>query len=103
MNRREMIRSTLLAAGAVTARGAIAEEVLPSNQQTETKHSYPLPPRETNGEHMPNILWVITDQQRFDTIGALGNPLIHTPNLDKFITESVTFTNAFVQCPICAP
>ena len=103
MNRREMIRSTLLAAGAVTARGAIAEEVLPSKQQTETKHSYPLPPREINGERMPNILWVITDQQRFDTIGALGNPLIHTPNLDKFITESVTFTNAFVQCPICAP
>jgi arylsulfatase A-like enzyme len=33
----------------------------------------------------------------------LYNPLIHTPHLDQFMTESVTFTNAFVQCPICVP
>lgn len=51
----------------------------------------------------PNILWYCTDQQRFDTIGALGNPYINTPNIDRFMTESVAFTHAYCQSPICTP
>jgi len=46
-------------------------------------------------EKRPNILWYCTDQQRFDTIGALGNPHIHTPRLDEFVRQSVTFTHAY--------
>ena len=52
-------------------------------------------------EKRPNILWYCTDQQRFDTIGALGNPHIHTPRLDEFVQQSVTFTHAYCQSPIC--
>ena len=52
---------------------------------------------------MPNILWICTDQQRFDTIRALGNTHIRTPNLDRLINEGVTFQNAYCQCPICTP
>ena len=51
----------------------------------------------------PNILWYCTDQQRFDTIRALGNTFINTPRLDQFITESVAFTHAYCQAPICTP
>ncbi len=51
----------------------------------------------------PNILWYCTDQQRFDTIAALGNRHIRTPNLDRFVAESATFTHAFCQSPICTP
>lgn len=51
----------------------------------------------------PNILWFCTDQQRFDTIHALGNPHIHTPNLDRLVAEGVAFTHAFCQSPICTP
>jgi arylsulfatase A-like enzyme len=51
----------------------------------------------------PNILWICTDQQRYDTIGALGNPHIHTPNLDRLVREGVAFTHAFCQSPICTP
>ena len=51
----------------------------------------------------PNILWICTDQQRFDTLGALGNPHAQTPHLDKFVTEGTTFNNAFCQSPVCAP
>ena len=51
----------------------------------------------------PNILWYCSDQQRFDTIGALGNPHINTPRLDAFMKEAVTFTHAFCQSPICTP
>ena len=51
----------------------------------------------------PNILWFCTDQQRFDTIHALGNPHINTPNLDRLVEEGVAFTHAFCQSPICTP
>ncbi len=51
----------------------------------------------------PNILWYCSDQQRFDTIAALGNPHINTPNLDRFVGESATFTHAYCQSPICSP
>jgi arylsulfatase len=54
-------------------------------------------------ERRPNILWYCSDQQRFDTIGALGNPHVHTPNLDRLVAEGVAFTHAYCQCPICTP
>jgi arylsulfatase A-like enzyme len=51
----------------------------------------------------PNILWICTDQQRFDTIHALGNHAISTPNLDRLIREGTAFTSAYCQSPICTP
>lgn len=51
----------------------------------------------------PNILWICTDQQRFDTIAALGNPHIRTPNLDRLASEGVAFTHAYAQSPVCTP
>ncbi|MEM7696942.1 MAG: sulfatase-like hydrolase/transferase, partial [Verrucomicrobiota bacterium] len=51
----------------------------------------------------PNILWFCTDQQRFDTVGALGNPHICTPTLDQLVREGTAFTNCYVQSPICTP
>ncbi len=54
-------------------------------------------------EKRPNILWFCTDQQRYDTIHAMGNPHINTPNLDRLVEEGVAFTHAFCQSPICTP
>ncbi len=51
----------------------------------------------------PNILWICSDQQRFDTIHALGNSLIKTPNIDKLIEEGTCFTETFCQSPVCSP
>src|SRR5450759_180234 len=51
----------------------------------------------------PNILWICTDQQRFDTIAALGNANIHTPNLDRLVSEGVAFSHAYAQSPVCTP
>ncbi len=59
--------------------------------------------RTADGRAMPNILWVCTDQQRFDTIEGLNNPYVRTPNLKKFMGEGVTFTHAYVQSPVCSP
>lgn len=55
----------------------------------------------------PNILFVLADDQRFDTIAALGNKEIKTPNLDKLVARGFTFTNAYCQGSmvpaVCAP
>lgn len=51
----------------------------------------------------PNLIFIITDQQRFDTIGALGSPHVDTPALDRLVEEGVSFTNCHVTAPSCAP
>ena len=51
----------------------------------------------------PNILWICTDQQRYDTIGALGNPYVSTPHLDALANDGVAFERAYCQSPICTP
>ena len=51
----------------------------------------------------PNILWYCTDQQRFDTIGALGNPYVRTPQIDALVEQGAAFTHAYCQSPICTP
>ncbi|MBA3831209.1 MAG: sulfatase-like hydrolase/transferase [Chthoniobacterales bacterium] len=49
----------------------------------------------------PNILFIMTDQQRFDTIAALGNPHVYTPNLDRLVRRGLTFSRAYASCPVC--
>jgi arylsulfatase len=49
----------------------------------------------------PNILFIMTDQQRFDTIAALGNTNIYTPNYNRLVRRGLTFTNAYSTCPVC--
>lgn len=51
----------------------------------------------------PNILWLCTDQQRYDTVRALGNSKINTPNIDRLIGEGVAFERAYCQSPVCTP
>lgn len=51
----------------------------------------------------PNILWITTDRQRFDTLGCMGNPHVVTPNLDRLAAEGALMTRAFAQNPICSP
>lgn len=51
----------------------------------------------------PNILWICADQQRHNTISALGNEYIKTPTLDKLIEDGCTFLNTYTQSPVCTP
>lgn len=51
----------------------------------------------------PNILFIMTDQQRWDCVGANGNRLIRTPNLDRLASSGANMTHAFVQSPVCVP
>jgi len=49
----------------------------------------------------PNILLFFTDDQRYDTIGALGNEHIHTPNLDALVGRGTTFTHSHIPGGTC--
>ncbi|WP_428386219.1 sulfatase family protein [Mucisphaera sp.] len=51
----------------------------------------------------PNILLLMTDQQRHDTVGALGNAMIRTPVLDRLAQEGTTFRRAYTPSPVCVP
>jgi arylsulfatase A-like enzyme len=51
----------------------------------------------------PNILFLMADQFRYDCLGANGNRIIRTPNLDRLAAESANFSHAFVQAPVCVP
>ena len=53
--------------------------------------------------NQPNILFLLSDDQRPDTIGALGNPLIQTPNLDKLVRQGTSFSRATCAHPLCFP
>ncbi len=56
---------------------------------------------ETPASQLPDILFVMTDQQRFDTIAALGNGDIYTPNFDRLVRRGLSFTRAYTTCPVC--
>src|SRR5690606_4348354 len=50
----------------------------------------------------PNIIFILTDDQRWDALGYAGNEVIQTPEMDRLASEGVYFKNAFVTTPICA-
>ncbi len=52
---------------------------------------------------MKHILILFTDQQRYDTIGALGNPAMQTPHLDALLKESTVFRRCVTPSPVCVP
>jgi len=51
----------------------------------------------------PNILWICTDQQRWDTLGCYGNPFVQTPNIDALAAGGALFERCFSQSPVCTP
>jgi len=51
----------------------------------------------------PNVIFLVTDQQRADALGAAGNRDILTPNLDRLAREGVHFTNCCSANPVCIP
>ena len=51
----------------------------------------------------PNVLFIITDQQRADHVGFMGNPVVRTPNLDALAEQGTVFENAWVANPVCMP
>ncbi len=69
----------------------------PAKDQEETSS----PP--ASAPTRPNILFIMTDQQRWDCVGANGNTLIQTPAMDRLAARGANFTRAFVASPVCVP
>ena len=51
----------------------------------------------------PNILWIGTDQLRFDALRCNGNAVCQTPTLDRLAAQGVSFTRAYTTCCLCTP
>lgn len=50
----------------------------------------------------PNIIFILTDDQRWDALVFTGNKIIQTPYMDELASSGIYFRNAFVTTPICA-
>jgi arylsulfatase A-like enzyme len=51
----------------------------------------------------PNLLFLMTDQQRFDALSFAGNTVLETPNLNRLAIEGAWFKNAYTPCAVCTP
>ena len=81
-------RDVLKAAGYATAAGMIGSF---------------LPGVSLAGKKKPNIVFILSDDHRFDHLGVTGHPWIKTPNLDRLAKEGVRFDNAFCTTSLCSP
>ena len=60
-------------------------------------------PYKAFGQQQPNIIFIITDDQRWNSLGATGHPFAKTPNIDRLAREGGVFTNFFTTTPLCSP
>lgn len=63
----------------------------------------PLFSRAEGAPKAPNIIFILSDDHRWDHLGILGHPFLKTPNLDRLAREGVLFNNAFVTTSLCSP
>tara|TARA_R110002049_G_scaffold186379_3_gene354678 strand:+ start:5640 stop:7334 length:1695 start_codon:yes stop_codon:yes gene_type:complete len=59
-------------------------------------------PKTETPEKKPNIIFILTDDQRWDALGYAGNELAYTPEMDKLAKSGVFFKNTIATTPICA-
>src|SRR3954454_4829930 len=51
----------------------------------------------------PNIVFIMTDDQRWDALSCTGHPFLKTPNIDRLASEGALFQNYFVTLSLCSP
>lgn len=51
----------------------------------------------------PNVVFILTDDQRWDCLSCAGHPYLKTPNMDRIANEGVRFANAFCTDSLCSP
>ena len=54
-------------------------------------------------ESRPNILFLLTDDQRDGSFAGMGHPFIKTPNVDRLLAQSIRFSNTYIAEPVCSP
>jgi arylsulfatase A-like enzyme len=83
-----MTRTT--ASQPLTRRGALAALAVPALLRSQAAQR-------------PNIVFLITDDQRYDAMSCAGNRILHTPNMDRIAAGGIHFRNAFVINSLCGP
>src|SRR5258706_2543121 len=81
-----------LSRGVFLARRALSSKAPPEHA----------PPREV-AERKRNILFITTDQQRYDSLGVTGHPLARTPHVDALARAGILYRRAHVQNVVCMP
>jgi arylsulfatase A-like enzyme len=66
-------------------------------------HAADAPAKAEEPAPRPNIIFLLTDDQRDNTLGAMGHPFVKTPHLDALMKDSVRFKNAYIATPVCSP
>jgi arylsulfatase A-like enzyme len=54
-------------------------------------------------KHPPNVVFILTDDHRWDCLSCAGHPYLKTPNMDRLAAEGVRFANAFCTASLCSP
>ncbi|HUP80776.1 MAG TPA: sulfatase-like hydrolase/transferase, partial [Pirellula sp.] len=54
-------------------------------------------------ETRPNVVVFLTDDQGWGDLGCYGHPIIQSPNIDRFATEGMRFTQCYSACSVCSP
>ncbi|MFM7070399.1 MAG: sulfatase-like hydrolase/transferase, partial [Planctomycetota bacterium] len=70
----------------------------PLNGSEPTASSSPSPP-----SRRPNVVLILTDDQRADALGCAGHPHLKTPHIDRLAAEGFHFTRAFCTTSLCSP
>ncbi len=86
ISRREMLKGV----GAISAAGVVSSAIPASLLASPSKDR-------------PNIVFILSDDHRWDHMGFMGHPFLKTPGLDRLAGEGVSFKNSFVTTSLCSP
>ncbi len=103
ISRRKVLKKAAAAAGAAAAGAGFGLLSKWAKGQIAAEGSMPGPVRHTGRTGKPNIVVVLTDDQRWDHMGCAGHPFLRTPWMDRLASEGVLFSNAFVTTSLCSP
>jgi len=84
-------RDALKTIGGITLATSIGGFTLPEALRAETTLK------------RPNIIFILTDDHRWDCLGVMGHPFLKTPNMDRIAGEGILFKNAFCTTSLCSP
>lgn len=98
LNRRDFLKSAVHVGGGM----ALSACALPTSFRKETGVTETA---RKGGGHVdkPNILFIFSDQHRYDVMGCAGHPLVQTPHLDRMASEGTRFSRTWCQSPVCQP
>ena len=90
INRRSFLKNSAMAATSL----ALGQGCNQANQEKQ---------RTTNSTGRPNVVVIMTDDQRWDMMSCEGHPFLKTPNMDRIAKEGARFANMFVTTSLCSP